>query len=170
MKDGQPQAVLLADYSPPTYLIDTTELRFELAAGSTTVTSRLAIRRNPAVRETGPLVLNGQSLELMSVALDGEALSANAFTVDADGLVIHDAPDDFTLLVVTRIHPEENTALEGLYHSGSMYCTQCEAEGFRRITYYLDRPDVMSKFRTTIVGDGAELPIMLSNGDRKSVV
>ena len=164
MKDAQPRAIRRADYQPPAYLIERTNLRFELGSGTTRVTSRLTVRRNPA-GEGGALVLDGQALTLESVALDGEALSENAFAVDDESLTLFDVPEHFELEVVTGICPEENTALEGLYRSGGMYCTQCEAEGFRRITYYLDRPDVLSRFTTTLVGDGAELPIMLSNGN-----
>jgi len=164
MKDAQPRAIRRADYQPPAYLIERTDLRFELEPGTTRVTSRLSVTRNPE-GAGGPLVLDGQTLELESVALDGEAVSANAYAVDEESLTLHEVPETFELEVVTRICPEENTALEGLYRSGGMYCTQCEAEGFRRITYYLDRPDVLSRFTTTIVGDASELPIMLSNGN-----
>ena len=164
MKEAQPRAIRREDYAPPAWLVDTTDLRFELAPGVTTVTSRLQLRRNPD-GPGGALRLDGQGLELVSVALDGETLSSNAWTADDEALTLAELPDRCEVEIVTRIRPEENTALEGLYRSGGMYCTQCEAEGFRRITYYPDRPDVMARFRTTIVGDGAELPIMLSNGN-----
>ena len=164
MKEAQPRAIRRVDYAAPAFLIDRTDLRVELAPGTTTVTAKLAVRRNPD-GAGGPLVLDGQELELESVAVDGEALSANGYAVDEESLTIHEVPDAFELEVVTHTHPEQNTALEGLYRSGGMYCTQCEAEGFRRITYYLDRPDVMARFTTTIVGDPIELPIMLSNGN-----
>jgi aminopeptidase N len=166
LKDAQPRAIRLSDYQPPDYLVDTTDLRFELADGVTTVTSNLRMRRNPEGAGAGaPLMLDGQALELVELELDGEPLSGNQYALDDERLEIARVPDEFELKVVTRIHPEENTALEGLYRSGGMYCTQCEAEGFRRMTYYPDRPDVMARFRTTIVGDPESLPVMLSNGN-----
>jgi aminopeptidase N len=166
LKEAQPPAIRRGDYRPPDFLIEHTDLVFELEDGATRVTATLALRRNPAVANDGAaLVLDGQQLELLEVLLDDEPLSGNRYSVDADHLTIADVPDAFSLRTVTRIHPEANTALEGLYRSGGMYCTQCEAEGFRRITYYLDRPDVMARFRTTLVGDGERLPVMLSNGN-----
>lgn len=166
LKEAQPRAIRLADYTPPEFLIDQTDLRFELEPGETTVTATLTMRRNPdAADAAAPLVLDGHALELLGVEIDGEALSSNAYAVDDDSLRIPEVPDAFTLTTRVRIHPEQNTALEGLYRSGGMYCTQCEAQGFRRIAYYLDRPDVMAKFRTTIVGDARALPVMLSNGN-----
>ncbi|MEE4299939.1 MAG: M1 family aminopeptidase, partial [Pseudomonadales bacterium] len=164
MKEAQPRAIRRQDYAPPAFLVDRVDLRVELAPGTTTVRARLALRRNPE-GPGGALVLDGQDQELVSVFLDGEALSENRYAVDEESLTVQDVPDSCELEVVSRIRPEENTALEGLYRSGGMYCTQCEAEGFRRITYYPDRPDVMARFTTTIVGDPGELPVMLSNGN-----
>src|SRR5690606_23740191 len=111
------------------------------------------------------LVLDGQKLVLHEVRIDGETLSANAYQADGEHLTIHEAPDAFTLETVTTCGPEANTALTGLYLSNGIYCTQCEAQGFRRITYYLDRPDVMAVFRTRIVADEKALPVLLSNGN-----
>mgnify|MGYP005845515103 CR=1 FL=1 len=172
MKEAQPRAIQLSDYSVPPFLIDHTALRFELMEGETRVTSTLKLRRNPdaadaadAAGQKAPLVLDGQALETISVAVDGEPLSSNAYAEEDDRLRIPSVPDAFELTTVTMIHPEANTALEGLYRSGGMYCTQCEAEGFRRMTWYLDRPDVMATFSTTIVGDPESLPVMLSNGN-----
>ena len=167
MKEGLPRAIRREDYSPPTHLVETTALRFELDEHATRVSSVLTLRRNPE-GSGGPLRLDGQHLSLEALELDGEALSENAFSVDDDGLTIHELPEHCELRIVTRIDPAANTALEGLYRSGGMYCTQCEAQGFRRISYYPDRPDVMSRFTTTIVGDAAELPVMLSNGNEVS--
>ena len=166
-KEGQPQAVLREAYEPPAYLLDHTDLIFELAEGVTEVTAALALRRAPG-QEAAPLVLQGQDLELLGLALDGVPLSGNEYRIEGDTLVVPAMPEEGTLTIKTRIFPEKNTALEGLYRSGGMYCTQCEAEGFRRITYSLDRPDVLSRYRTTIRGDGAVLPIMLSNGNEVS--
>jgi aminopeptidase N len=166
MRDAQPTATYLKDYRAPAFLIDTTQLCFELGEDATRVTSRLHVRRNPALggaRE--PLVLDGQQLVLKRVAIDGAALSPAQYRVDADSLTIADVPDEFELECETEILPQQNTSLEGLYKSRTMFCTQCEAEGFRKITYYIDRPDVMSVFTTTIIADGSRYPVLLSNGN-----
>lgn len=124
------------------------------------------MRRNPE-RGAGlpPLVLDGQHLELLSVQLDDQALAAGDYQLDDDSLTVHPKAERFTLDTSVKIHPESNTALEGLYKSGKMFCTQCEAEGFRKITYYLDRPDVMSTFTTTVIAEQHRYPVLLSNGN-----
>jgi len=166
MKDAQPKAIYLKDYQVPPYLIEQTKLHFDLQDDHTEVTSVLTMKRNPeSAQENAPLVLDGQHLELKSVAINGEAIAESGYTTDSENLTINQVPDAFELTVVTHIKPHENTALEGLYKSSKMYCTQCEAEGFRRITYYLDRPDVMSIFETTIVANKAKFPVLLSNGN-----
>lgn len=154
------------DYCPPAFLVDRTFLRFDLADEATQVSSRLHMRRNPMVK-VDTIVLDGQFLQLESVRLDGRELSAAEYMLDEKSLQIPAStiPDQFVLECVTIIHPEKNTALEGLYQSRGMYCTQCEAEGFRRITYYPDRPDVMSEFEVQIVADDGAFPVMLSNGN-----
>ncbi|HYD31850.1 MAG TPA: aminopeptidase N, partial [Azospirillaceae bacterium] len=165
--DGtSPKVIRRQDYTPPPYRIDTVGLRFELGEEATTVHSRLAMRANPD-RPGGPfpLVLDGQKLELVSVTLDGRALSADAYTVTPDSLTLINLPPAFTLEVVTRIKPQENLAFEGLYKSSGNFCTQCEAEGFRRITYFLDRPDVMATYTVTIEADKQRYPVLLSNGN-----
>ncbi len=159
----QPRTVHRRDYRPPSYLVDTVALEFELGEQETIVRSELAMRRNGDHRE--PLRLDGQQLELIALALNGEPLPPEAYRVDADGLTVAEVPEQFRLQVTTRIHPQLNTALEGLYKSGGMFCTQCEAEGFRRITYYPDRPDVMARFRTKIIADRVRYPVLLSNGN-----
>lgn len=165
MRDAQPSSIHLKDYQQPAYWIDQTELTFQLEETQTLVTSRLVLRRNDDQAHTGCLTLNGQELELVSLALDGVELAADRYQLDADTLTLSGLQDVHTLEVVTRIFPDKNTALEGLYRSGGMYCTQCEAEGFRRITYYLDRPDVMSVFTTHIIAPATAYPVMLSNGN-----
>ena len=162
-----PQPVRLADYRPPEFLVDTVDLVFELGDGNTRVKARLGIRRNPAGMDPkAALHLDGEELELVSMALDGEALGANRYRLPSEGgLVIDDVPDAFTLEVENRIAPDKNTALSGLYMSGGNFCTQCEPEGFRRITYFVDRPDVMARYSTTIVADKARFPVLLSNGN-----
>ena len=162
-----PPPVRLADYRPPAFLIDTVDLVFDLGANDTRVRSRLGIRRNPEAAEHGtPLHLDGEELELLSLALDGEMLGANRYQLPTEGgLILADVPDAFTLDVGTRIAPEANTALSGLYMSGGNFCTQCEPEGFRRITHFVDRPDVMARYTTTILADKARFPVLLSNGN-----
>ena len=157
----------LKDYRAPEFLIDTVDLVFELGEGETRVKARLGVRRNPeAADRAAPLRLDGEALELVALALDGEALGANRWRATAEGgLVIDATPDAFTLEVETRIDPQSNTALSGLYMSGGNYCTQCEPEGFRRITYFLDRPDVTARYTTTIVADKGRFPVLLSNGN-----
>lgn len=166
MRTEQPQVIYLKDYQAPEYLIDETHLTFELFEDHSLVHAQLVMRRNPA-RGAGlpPLVLDGQQLELLSVALDDQALSAGDYQLDDSHLTVQPKAATFTLDTSVKIHPESNTALEGLYKSGSMFCTQCEAEGFRKITYYLDRPDVMSKFTTTVIAEQHRYPVLLSNGN-----
>jgi aminopeptidase N len=167
MKDGQPKAIELSDYKVPPYLIDSTDLHADLFEDQSTITAKTAIRRNPESRHEGnELQLNGgKDMQTLSVKIDGKALSSNEYKVEDDSLTLFDVPDTFELETTVSIKPQENTALEGLYKSGDMFCTQCEAEGFRNITWYLDRPDVMSKFRTTIQADKSAYPILLSNGN-----
>ena len=160
----QPRTIRLAEYRTPEFFIDSVALHFDLNEETTRVQSRLDIRRNPAAAGL-PLVLHGRSLELIGVKLDGRELPPDAFLVDTESLSIASVPDAFQLEVVTEIHPAVNTALAGLYTSGGNFCTQCEAEEFRNITYYLDRPDVMARFTTTIAADKARYPVLLSNGN-----
>lgn len=166
MRDAQPQAIYLKDYRVPEFLIDQTDLSFDLQEEVTTVTARLAVRRNPdSDARGGSLVLHGQELVLKSLVMDGEVLEVGRYSVSDELLTINAVPDKFELQVVTEIYPQNNTSLEGLYKSSGMYCTQCEAEGFRKITYYLDRPDVMSIFTTTLEADKNRYPVLLSNGN-----
>jgi aminopeptidase N len=166
MRTEQPQVIYLKDYQAPEYLIDETHLTFELFEDHTLVHAQLVMRRNPA-RGAGlpPLKLDGQQLELLRASLDDQELQAGDYQLDADSLTVHPKAERFTLDTSVKIHPERNTALEGLYKSGKMFCTQCEAEGFRKITYYLDRPDVMSTFTTTVIAEQHRYPVLLSNGN-----
>ncbi|MFC4161335.1 aminopeptidase N [Chitinimonas lacunae] len=162
-----PQPIYLKDYTPPAFLIDQVDLTFELDEEATRVTSRLVLHRNPAHPDRGAaLRLDGREMTLESLRLDGVALEADAYQLDEESLTIAAVPDTAILEVVTLIHPELNTSLMGLYKSNGNFFTQCEAEGFRKITYYLDRPDVMARFTTTIVADRAKYPVLLSNGNR----
>src|SRR4051794_1143914 len=166
-RDQPPQPTRLADYQPSDFLIDKVELEFFLAETGTTVTSHLQLRRNPEAAEPGaPLRLDGEELELVSLALDGVPRAPDDYRLEPGGaLVIPEVPDAFILDVENRIHPENNTQLSGLYISGGNFCTQCEPEGFRRITWFLDRPDVMSRFTVTMRADKARHPVLLSNGN-----
>ena len=166
MKDAQPKAIYLKDYQPPAYLIEETHLHFDLSETETLVKSRLLIHRNPHFgSEGGPLLLHGADLELLSIAIDGQLLKSDDYKISGETLEIPAVPAKFELSCETRIEPQNNTSLEGLYKSHTMFCTQCEAEGFRKITYFLDRPDVMSVFTTTIVADNERYPVLLSNGN-----
>ncbi|MEZ2746471.1 aminopeptidase N [Halopseudomonas bauzanensis] len=166
MRTEQPTTIHLTDYKQPDYLIDETHLTFELFEDHALVHSRLAMRRNAAGEGAlPPLVLHGQELALQSVALDEQALTADTWQVGESSLTLQPVAREFELAITTRIEPQNNTALEGLYKSGGMFCTQCEAEGFRKITYYLDRPDVMSRFTTTVMADRGSYPVLLSNGN-----
>ncbi|MGO3549843.1 aminopeptidase N [Pseudomonas helleri] len=166
MRTEQPQMIYLKDYQAPEYLIDETHLTFELFEDHTMVHAQLVMRRNPARGEGFPaLALDGQQLELLSVALDNVELSKADYELTDSHLTLYPTTEQFVVDTSVKIHPESNTALEGLYKSGTMFCTQCEAEGFRKITYYLDRPDVMSTFTTTVVAEQHRYPILLSNGN-----
>ena len=166
MRTEQPKMIALSDYRLPDYLIDETHLTFELYEDHALVHTRLLMQRNPGLDHSlPPLVLHGQELELVSLALDGQPLSAVQYQVTDTDLQLQPTQSAFELTSTVRIEPQNNTALEGLYKSSGMFCTQCEAEGFRKITYYLDRPDVMSRFTTTIHADKKLYPILLSNGN-----
>ncbi|MBD8680489.1 aminopeptidase N [Pseudomonas sp. CFBP 13719] len=166
MRTEQPKMIYLKDYQAPDYLIDETHLTFELFDDHSLVHAQLVMRRNPA-RGAGlpPLVLDGELMELLGVKLDDSDLNAADYLLTAESLTLQPRSEAFTVDTSVRIHPETNTALEGLYKSTGMFCTQCEAEGFRKITYYLDRPDVMSRFTTTLIADQQQYPILLSNGN-----
>lgn len=159
----------LKDYQAPDFLVDTIDLFFninpETAKDKTIVMASSRYKRNPTKKGTAPLVLDGVECKLLSVLLDGQPLVPSAYQLGDEKLIIPNVPDEFTLTIETEIDPAHNTSLEGLYASGPMLCTQCEAEGFRRITFYPDRPDVMAKFSTTIEADKATYPILLSNGN-----
>ena len=158
-----PEPIFRKDYRPSSHLILTTELDFNLGDRETTVSSRIVFYKNPVVtNKVEELFLNGESLELISIKVDG--LDAS-YELKEDGLFLLNPPDDFVLEVQVRIHPESKTDLNGLYQSSGNFCTQCEAMGFRQITYYLDRPDVLSVFTTKINANREHYPVLLSNGN-----
>jgi len=169
MQETNPQTIYLKDYTVPEYLIESVELSIVLDELNTRVVSKLMIQRNPRSTVANPaLVLQGEGLELISVAMDGVALDESLYQQSQESLTIKQLPQDrlFILAIENCINPKENTALEGLYLSSTMLCTQCEAEGFRKITYFLDRPDVMTIFKTTLIGDKDRYPVLLSNGNK----
>ncbi|MDS4070801.1 MAG: aminopeptidase N [Candidatus Competibacter sp.] len=160
-----PKTTYLKDYTPPAYRIPTIDLRFELGEDSTTVRSHLHVVRAGSTTAGTPLALDGRHLELVALELNGAPLATDRYRLDPDRLTLLDPPESFELTAITRIQPRDNTSLQGLYQSGGNFCTQCEAEGFRRITYFLDRPDVMAVFTVTLVADKARYPVLLSNGN-----
>ncbi len=166
MRTEQPKVIHLKDYQVPDYLIDETHLTFELYEDRTLVHAQLVMRRNPEAGAGLPsLRLDGQDVELLSLSINDRELGLGDYEIGEESLTLQPDAASFTLDSTVVIHPESNTALEGLYKSGKMFCTQCEAEGFRKITYYLDRPDVMSKFTTTVSAEKHAYPILLSNGN-----
>lgn len=163
MRDAEAKTIRLSEYRPPDYLIDEIALVFALEPDATLVAARSQVRRTTS--EARPLVLMGERLELQNISIDGEMLTTDQYAVEPGQLVIHHPPAAFRLDIVTRIAPAQNTALEGLYMSGGRFCTQCEAEGFRAITYSLDRPDVLARYAVRIEADKAAYPTLLSNGN-----
>jgi aminopeptidase N len=161
----QPTTTHLADYRPPVYFIDEIHLDFDLGEDETIVKSHMYLRRNRHTEGMRELQLNGENLELLALKLDGHELAAAQYTLGNNLLIIRDVPDMFALEITTKIFPAKNTALCGLYRSADTFCTQCEAQGFRHITYYLDQPDILAKFTTTITADAKKFPYLLSNGN-----
>ncbi|MDC1512718.1 aminopeptidase N [Porticoccaceae bacterium] len=167
MKDALPQTIYLKDYRVSPFEIEKTELVFDLGEHHTRVTTTLSLLRNPLSDEQdADLVLHGsEGLDLQSVSVDGQILEEGAFSCDSESLTISGLAGRAVITTEVLIKPQDNTTMMGLYRSRTMYCTQCEAEGFRDITYYLDRPDVMSEFTSKIIADKAQYPILLSNGN-----
>lgn len=165
MRDAQPRTIFLKDYEPPAHRIERTELHFELFDGYALVHAQLHFARNDTAGPDAPLELHGVELELLSLAIDGRELDVDAYERHDESLRIGGLPESGVLSSTVRIKPQENTSLEGLYRSRGLFCTQCEAEGFRKITWFPDRPDVMSTYRVTIDADLDACPELLSNGN-----
>ncbi|MGE3141799.1 MAG: aminopeptidase N [Hyphomonadaceae bacterium] len=163
MRDAENTPIRLSDYQAPAYVIDEIALDFALAPEATIVKARSSVRRQAPA--PAPLVLDGVRLELLRIAIDGAPLGADAYTRAEETLTIHAPPAAFTLEIDTKIAPARNTQLEGLYQSGDRFCTQCEPEGFRTITYFLDRPDVLARYRVRIEAEKESCPTLLSNGN-----
>ena len=161
-----PQPIYLKDYQPPAYLIDEIYLHFDLYENETLVKSSLKVRHNrSSLDKSKTLILNGEELKLLSLKIEGKLVPDTQYKVTDKFLIIHEVPDNFDLEIIVNIDPQKNTALSGLYRSQHTYCTQCEAEGFRRITYFLDHPDILAKYKTTITAEAKRYPILLSNGN-----
>ncbi len=160
------QTVYLEKYLPPAYLVNTVDLHVTLDPTRTRVRAQLRIRANPDFpRHLGKLHLDGRQLNLLHVKLDDRQLSDQEYVVDNDGLMVPNVPEGFVLETLVEINPDANTALEGLYRASGIFCTQCEAQGFRKITFYPDRPDVMARYTTTLVGGRDTTPVLLANGN-----
>jgi len=155
--------IYLKDYEKPPFVVQTIDLEFELHNTKTLVTSKMQVKR--AGKENSPFFLNGEELELISVYLDARELHESEYELNELGLTLHKLPEIFTLEIKNSINPEANTALDGLYKSSGIFCSQNEPEGFRRITYFTDRPDIMAVYTTKIIADKKDYPILLSNGN-----
>ena len=165
MPDVDLQPTYLKDYLPPVCRLNSVDLHFELGEDETHVTSRLSVAMLPSALGQ-PLQFDGSGLELLSIKIDDMPLAGSDFENNSDYLTIFSPPSSFTLEIETTIKPQENTSLEGLYKSSGNYCTQCEPEGFRAITYFPDHPDVMTTFTTTIAAEKKRYPVLLSNGNK----
>lgn len=167
MKDAAPQTIYLKDYQVAVFLIEKTNLVFDLSDDQTSVVTELSVLRNPSSKDHSKhLVLDGSSkLDLQWVKINGQQLDPAGYLKESDSLTIFDVPDACVITTEVIIKPQLNTTMMGLYRSRTMYCTQCEAEGFRDITYYLDRPDVMSEFTTKVIANREQYPVLLSNGN-----
>src|SRR5919205_1471573 len=160
MREPQPKTIYLRDYAPPAYRVESVDLDVELRDDHAIVRARLAIRRQGGAV---PLLLDGEELELLSLTVDDRPARHEA---TPERLTVYDVPERFTLETKSRIVPQKNTKLEGLYATKTGFVTQCEAEGFRRITWFIDRPDVMATYTTTIHADKKRYPVLLSNGNQ----
>ena len=161
MKEGSPQTIYLKDYKKPDYLIKTIDLTFELELEKTVVTNEMVVTVNyETTKDWRPLQFDGEKMELNNLTIEGRELQSGQYQLKDDSLTVNalenylsDGCKEFKVKIVNTINPKENKALEGLYQSGNIYCTQNEPEGFRRITYFIDRPDNMSTYTTKIIGD-----------------
>lgn len=164
MRTDTPQTIYRKDYTPPSFLVDTVEMGFDLDPEATRIATRLTMHRNPDSRSTS-LVLYGEALRLVQLRMNGKALTKRGYTLGHGTLEIFNPPDKITLEIETVTHPNLNTSLMGLYVSGGNFFTQCEAEGFRKITFFPDRPDVMAKYKVMLRADKERYPVLLCNGN-----
>ena len=163
MRDGTPKTIYRQSYQPPDFLISDVDLAFDIHEGTTRVVSKLTVERNG--QHSRPLVLDGEGLSVRSISINEDQVADSDFTYAGGKLTLETVPQRFVFGAVVDIEPESNTSLEGLYRSRTMYCTQCEAEGYRKITFGLDRPDVLSTFTVSLSADKAVCPVLLSNGN-----
>ena len=163
---SETKEIFLKDYQEPYFWIENIDLDIDLHDNESFVVAELKIKRNIKFSEKHDLVLDGHDMKLLNIELNNIPLHNDQYEITEDKLIVKTHEDEFTLMTKVQIHPEKNLSGEGLYISGPMFCTQCEAQGFRRITYYLDRPDVMAKFKTTIRADKKKYPVLLSNGNK----
>ena len=164
MRTQDPKTIHLKDYREPDCWVEHTDLTVRIFDDYTEVSSRLQLAKNANTRGR-ELVLNGVDQEIIELTLDGQPLGEGDYRLEGESLTLNCAADNAVFAARTRIYPQHNTSLEGLYQSGSMFCTQCEAEGFRKITFYPDRPDVMATFTTRIEADRERFPVLLANGN-----
>ncbi|MEY3666254.1 MAG: hypothetical protein RLZZ153_2436, partial [Pseudomonadota bacterium] len=165
MRTDQAITVLRSAYRPPDYLIDTISLEFDLRPDDTRVRATSRLRRRDPDSSVTPLHLDGEALELINIRIDGRALEPHEYRLSDTGLEVLKPPATFELCIDTCINPQANTSLSGLYRSNGNFFTQCEAQGFRRMTFYPDRPDVMARFQVTVRADRNTCPVLLSNGN-----
>ncbi|MCU0940235.1 MAG: aminopeptidase N, partial [Burkholderiaceae bacterium] len=163
MRNDDVVTIRRTDYLPPSWQIETIELEFDLDPARTVVTATSVVTRQGA-GSAGPLTLDGEDLELLAIEVDGRTLATDAYAVQTDRLVLTPRSDRFTLKIRNAIAPRANSELMGLYVSHDNFFTQCEAEGFRRITYFTDRPDVMATYAVTLRADATRYPVLLANG------
>ncbi|NUN06392.1 MAG: aminopeptidase N, partial [Bdellovibrio sp.] len=160
------EKIYLKDYKVPEFTVASVQLDFILNEDFCRVIAKSRLRKS---NKGASLRLNGEELKLISLKIDGQTLSTDQYQVTDEELIIPEVPELFSLEIETELQPQNNTSLEGLYKSNGIFCTQCEAQGFRKITYFLDRPDVMTSYEVTIEADKAKYPVLLSNGDRLKV-
>ena len=167
MRTNSAPTIRLKDYSPPAYTIHEVELNVKLDPNHTRVIATISVQRQKKIKPGTPLLLDGDELKLCSLSLNNKPLCNDAYRVSPNSLKILHPPNtkEFTLEIETELTPVKNKKLMGLYQSSGVYCTQCEAEGFRRITYFLDRPDVLAVYTVRMEADKTDCPVLLSNGN-----
>lgn len=164
-----PKTVYAKDYKKPAYQISHVDMTFDLDSEHTKAVAQMQVHREPDTAENAPMWLDGDELTLKRISINGKDLKPEDYVLSEEGMMLLNPPKDFTLTVETDINPKANTKLQGLYESDGILCTKCETHGFRRITYFPDRPDVMPTWRTTLIGDKEKLPKLISNGNKESV-
>ena len=168
MKEGiSGKSIYRKDYMAYPWDVNHLDIHFDIGSDTTTVRAVMEFQLKDATRASQDIVLTGHDLQLMTMSLNGQLLSSDDYAIEGETLTISNAPPKSVVETEVRIHPSSNSALEGLYVSGSFLLTQCEAQGFRKITWFPDRPDVMTRYRVTLEAEKSEFPILLSNGNQK---